>query len=254
MSIDWITVGAQIANFLVLVWLLKTLLYRPILDGIDAREAEITARMDQALQAKAQAETVEQTFRDQTRALHLAQDEMSETIRQQAEAQRDILLSDTKARLEQERIAWQAHLDEQARSYIAKLHGAGADAVLAMTRKALLDLSDETLEARMAQHLMAKLQPMVEDLRRSTKGATTAVITSHAALPTAAQTDMTEALHDLLPDIGTRFAVDSDQTPGLIVQIGGAQVEWTVASYIDGLEQAIKAQFATSRDAKGASV
>jgi hypothetical protein len=31
-------------------------------------------------------------------------------------------------------------------------------------------------------------------------------------------------------------------------------VEWTVASYIDGLEQAIKARFATSRDAKGASV
>ena len=41
MTIDWITVAAQIANFLVLVWLLRRFLYRPILDGIDAREAEI---------------------------------------------------------------------------------------------------------------------------------------------------------------------------------------------------------------------
>ncbi|HAB91660.1 MAG TPA: F0F1 ATP synthase subunit B, partial [Pseudomonas sp.] len=45
MSIDWITVLAQIANFLVLLWLLKRFLYRPILDGIDAREAEIARRM-----------------------------------------------------------------------------------------------------------------------------------------------------------------------------------------------------------------
>ena len=45
MSIDWVTVLAQIANFLVLLWLLKRFLYRPILDGIDAREAQISKRM-----------------------------------------------------------------------------------------------------------------------------------------------------------------------------------------------------------------
>ena len=48
MSIDWITVAAQIVNFLILVWLLKRFLYRPILDGIDAREREIAERMAEA--------------------------------------------------------------------------------------------------------------------------------------------------------------------------------------------------------------
>ena len=55
MSIDWITVAAQVANFLVLVWLLKRFLYRPILDGIDAREAEIAGRMQVAERARAEA-------------------------------------------------------------------------------------------------------------------------------------------------------------------------------------------------------
>ena len=58
MSIDWITVAAQIANFLVLVWLLKRFLYRPILDGIDAREAEIAARMGEAAKAREKAEAI----------------------------------------------------------------------------------------------------------------------------------------------------------------------------------------------------
>ena len=59
MSIDWITVVAQIANFLVLVWLLKRFLYRPILDGIDAREAEITRRMAEAGEAQKKAQAAE---------------------------------------------------------------------------------------------------------------------------------------------------------------------------------------------------
>ena len=41
MLIDWFTVGAQVLNFLILVWLLKRFLYRPILHAIDAREQRI---------------------------------------------------------------------------------------------------------------------------------------------------------------------------------------------------------------------
>ena len=41
MLIDWFTVGAQVLNFLILVWLLKHFLYKPILNAIDAREKRI---------------------------------------------------------------------------------------------------------------------------------------------------------------------------------------------------------------------
>ena len=39
MLIDWFTVGAQALNFVVLVWLMKHFLYKPILHAIDTREA-----------------------------------------------------------------------------------------------------------------------------------------------------------------------------------------------------------------------
>lgn len=253
MSIDWITVGAQIANFLVLVWLLKTLLYRPILDGIDAREAEIATRMDQAVQAKAQAQAVEKAFHDKTQALNLAQADMSETIRKKAEAQRDVLLADAKTRLEQERVIWKAHLDDEARKYVGKLHGAGASALLSLTRKALIDLSDETLEARMAHHLIQKLHPMAADLGRAAGAASEAVVTSHGPLPEQVAADLTAELHKLVPQVSVRFETVEDQTPGLVLRIGGAQVEWTVESYIDGLDQAINAQLSMDGEAKGAS-
>ena len=42
MLIDWFTVGAQIVNFLILVWLLKRYLYKPILSTIEEREKRIS--------------------------------------------------------------------------------------------------------------------------------------------------------------------------------------------------------------------
>ena len=78
MSIDWITVIAQIANFLLLVWLLKHFLYRPILDGIDAREAEISRRMAEAGEAQKKAQAAEAEYRKQQTQLLSDQEAMVE--------------------------------------------------------------------------------------------------------------------------------------------------------------------------------
>ena len=48
MLIDWFTVAAQVINFLILVWLMKRFLYRPILHAIDEREQKIAAELADA--------------------------------------------------------------------------------------------------------------------------------------------------------------------------------------------------------------
>ena len=49
MAIDWVTVSAQIVNFLLLVWLLKRFLYQPVLSAMDRREQDIAERLGAAL-------------------------------------------------------------------------------------------------------------------------------------------------------------------------------------------------------------
>ena len=48
MLIDWFTVGAQVLNFLILIWLLKRFLYKPILHAIDEREERIATELANA--------------------------------------------------------------------------------------------------------------------------------------------------------------------------------------------------------------
>src|SRR5580693_10050623 len=62
MLIDWFTVGAQALNFLILVWLLKRFLYKPILDAIDSRERKIAAELADAAAKKAEAQQEREEF------------------------------------------------------------------------------------------------------------------------------------------------------------------------------------------------
>ena len=55
MLIDWFTVGAQLLNFVILVWLMKRFLYQPVLDAIAAREQKIAAELADAAATKAEA-------------------------------------------------------------------------------------------------------------------------------------------------------------------------------------------------------
>jgi F-type H+-transporting ATPase subunit b len=244
MSIDWITVAAQVANFLVLVWLLKRFLYRPILDGIDAREAEIAERMQVAERARTEADAAKKDFHEQLATLRSEQESMTDAARREAERQRDALLAEAHDRIERERTAWQAHLDAEARNFTKRLHRTGGHALLALTRKALADLADDRLEARIAAHLAHRIAPMREDLEHAAGQTDEAVVTSHATLLHSVEEEITGELHAVFPGIDVRFETDDAQSPGLTLQLGGAQLAWTVDTYIDGLDALIAEQLA----------
>ena len=233
MSIDWITVIAQIANFLVLVWLLKRFLYRPILDGIDAREAEIARRMAQAGEAQKKAQAAEATYQQQQTQLHLDQDAMLQQALQATESQRDTLLAQARAKLEQEQQDWHKHLEQERQQFTARLERAGEKTLLELTRKALRDLADETLEASIVRHVSTRLQPMADELAHAAGDSTGAVASTHAPLPEAAQAQMRSDFEKWLPHIALQFVIDPQQAPGLVLRVGGAQVSWTIDSYTE---------------------
>ena len=62
MLIDWFTVGAQALDFIILVWLLKRFLYRPILNAVDAREQRIAAELADADEKRAEAQKGREEF------------------------------------------------------------------------------------------------------------------------------------------------------------------------------------------------
>ncbi|MFO8141888.1 MAG: F0F1 ATP synthase subunit B [Marinobacter sp.] len=235
MSIDWVTVVAQIGNFLVLVWLLKRFLYKPILNGIDAREAEIATRMGEAEIARQKAATAEAAFLEQQQKLLADNSAHAEQIREQAEQEKEALLATTRNKLEQEKQDWQAHLDAEREAFTRELHLASADTLYQLVRRALRDLADEDLEEQIALTVISKLEPLSGQLSSAADHAEQAVATTHAPLPEKTQDTMRAALERLAPGLPLSFTTEPGQAPGLILRIGSVQVAWTVDSYTDEL-------------------
>ena len=250
MSIDWVTVLEQIANFLVLLWLLKRFLYRPILDGIDAREAEISKRMAAAEQAQQEAKAAESQYVKQRAQLVSEQDALLEKALAATEGQRDDLLAEARAKLQQEQQDWRKHLEHERQAFNARLQQSGSDALLKLTRKALHELADETLEDAIVRHIGKQLQPMVGELTQAAAGRQKAQVTTRDTLPAATQALLQTEVQQWLPDVTLNFATDERQARGLVMQVGGAQVAWTTDSYMDELAELLTQHAASAAAAR----
>ena len=235
MSIDWITVLAQMANFLLLVWLLKRFLYRPILDGIDAREAEIAKRMAAAGIAEQQAKTEAAQYKMQQAQLHEHKELLVTDALNNTKAQRDALLSEARAKLEHEQQDWQRFLSAERAKFSQQLQRNGEQALLTLTRKALHDLADENLEAAIVRHVGKRLIPLADDLIAAAGDTAQAVASTREPLNLADQEQLRQDLSKLLPQLTLSFVTDATQATGLILRVGGAQVAWTLDSYTDEL-------------------
>lgn len=237
MSIDWVTVVAQVANFLLLLWLLRRFLYRPILEGIDQREAEIARRMAAAEEARAEAQSAEARFLAQYEQSVAEQDDRVAHALAATEGARAQLMQHAREQLEQERSEWQRHLERERREFMADLQEAAALVLSQLARRALRDLADETLEAGIVRHIGRRLEPMADELVAAAGASRQATVTSREALAAPLQDGLQADLAALFPGIRVRFSVDAGQSPGVVLQIGGARVEWTIDSYMDEFER-----------------
>ncbi len=252
MSIDWITVAAQIANFLVLVWLLKRFLYRPILDGVDAREAEIAERMGEAKRIRDTAEAEKAAFAERVALLESEQSDVLGTIRAEAKDVRERMLAETREQLATERAAFARDRQAEAERYATALQKSGAEALLALTRKALMELADETFEERIVIHAGRQIDASRQALLEAAAGAREAIVTTRDSLSDALRATLTDQVKTRLLGVTLRFATDPAQAPGLVLRLGGVQIVWTVDSYIEELAAMVEERIADKGHAKGA--
>ena len=166
MLIDWFTVAAQVVNFLILVWLLKRFLYKPILHAIDAREQRIALALADADAKKAEAQQERDEFQhknavfDQQRAGLLSQ------ATDKAHAERQRLLDEARQDSDILRAERQDALKREQQSLNAEIARRTREEVFAIARKALTDLAGKSLEASMSEVFARRLRALNDDVKK----------------------------------------------------------------------------------------
>ena len=245
MLIDWFTVAAQVINFLILVWLLKRFLYKPILRAIDAREQRIEAQLADADATKAEAQQERDEFLhkneafDQQRAARLSQ------ATNEAQAERQRLLDKARQDSDALRAERQQALKREQQSLNAELSRRTREEVFAIARRALTDLAGASLEVRMSEVFARRLRALNDDVK---EGLTAALETSSAPvlvrstfeLPFEQRAAIQSALNDtLLAEIQVRFETVPDVISGIELRMNGRKVAWSIADYLVSLEKSV---------------
>lgn len=242
MQIDWLTVAAQIINFLVLVWLLQRVLYKPITTAMRRREERIEARLAEAKEARQEAEQEARASRQKQKDLEADKDEILSTARQEAEELRERLEAEIRKDMEEKRAAWQEQLQEERGAFVTSLRHQAGKQLLEITERVLADYADTDTTERVVATFAERLKALDEDAREEIAKAASgqdepALVQTGTKLESAAKARITRAIHDnLSTDIDVDYSEDRDLVFGVRLTIGDYTVEWSAIRYLKRLE------------------
>jgi F-type H+-transporting ATPase subunit b len=156
MELTWSTFLLEVINFLVLVWLLKRFLYRPIQDVIARRRAGIEKSLDEARELRAQAERLQSQYEGRLADWERERQQAREALNRDLETERIRRLQELDATLEQERekgrVAEQHRLDQTRREYERTALAQGARfASRLLTEAAGPELQDRLIDLTLAR-------------------------------------------------------------------------------------------------------
>jgi F-type H+-transporting ATPase subunit b len=247
MLIDWFTVGAQAVNFIILVWLLKRFLYKPVLAAVDARETKIAAELADAAANKADAQKERDAFAQKNAAFDQNHAALMEKATSDAVAERQSLLDD--AGKAADALAAKRHdaLQRESVTLNKAIRHLTQREVFAIARKALSDLASASLDEAMVAQFARQLGTMDKDAREHLGKAIKAttgplIIRSAFDLPDAQQASVKQALHEAFAVDGpVRFETAPDLVGGIELNTGGQKIAWSIAGYLAAMEQSVDA-------------
>ncbi len=247
MLIDWFTVGAQALNFLVLVWLLKRFLYKPITDAIDAREQRIAAELADAAQKQATALKERDTFREKNATFDQQHDAMLRTAKEEAAALRQRLLDDVHQEAQTLRTKRLDALANELGQMQHDIAQRSRQEVMAIADKVLADLADASLDERLVQVFADRLRAL--DAATQTALATALntdpcvvqVRSAFVLLPTQRDA-ISQALGAVFSGpVSITFDVAPELVGGIALTANGWKLAWNIADYLESLGQGMAA-------------
>jgi F-type H+-transporting ATPase subunit b len=245
MIIDWFTVGAQTLNFLVLMWLLKRFLYKPILHAIEEREKRIATELANADKQKAEAQKERNEFQQKNEEFDRQRAALLNKATDEVKAERQRLLDEAREAadaLSAKRLEALRNEEHNLRQAISRRT---QQEVFAIARKALTDLATTSLEERLVEAFTRRLRELddqtKESLAKALKtGSNPAFVRSAYDLPVEQQEAIQNALNETFSaEIPVLFETAPDLICGIELTTNGQKVAWSIADYLSSLEEGV---------------
>jgi F-type H+-transporting ATPase subunit b len=245
MKIDWFTVIAQIINFLILVWLLKRFLYKPILNAVDAREKKISDQLLDAENKVADAKKKEEAFSKKNEDFDNQKKELMDKAVAETEVKKTKLLEEATTAAKTFRTNMEKASKEKQENEVREIAQKTQQEVFTMTRKALTDIASVGLEEQAVDTFIKRMKDLkkeeMKQFNEAFKSNTNVIMVRSAfELPVKQQHHVSSAVDEIL---GEKAKLQFKKDPGIISGIelstNGYKLAWSFSEYINALEKSI---------------
>ncbi len=245
MLIDWFTVAAQALNFLVLVWLMRRYLYKPILHAIDAREKRIADELADAASKQAEAKKQRDDYQHKNEEIDKQRAELLTQAANEANAEKERLLGEARKAADAMASKRAEALNIEAKNLNQAITRRTQYEVFSIARKVLTDLASTDLEQPAVTAFTRQLRAMKSDDKSSfatalKSSSEPALIRSAFDLPTEQRDEIQKVINDIFSiDATLNFETTPDLVTGIELTASGNKVAWSIADYLSSLEKCV---------------
>ncbi|MCP9448200.1 MAG: F0F1 ATP synthase subunit delta [Nitrospira sp.] len=226
MELDWSTFGLQVLNFLVLVWLLKRLLYKPVFTVIADRQATMERLRAEAERLRTEGEALKQRYEGRLTEWEQEKQQARARLHEELNKERARLMEEVHRSVAREREKAKT-LEERRRQELRRQAEEEGLALGARFAARLLErVAQPSLTGQLAALAVEELRALPEEQRRAIRtvcrNADAAVSVSSAhQLDESQRQAVSAALGDLLGRTVTcRWTEDASLLAGIQVNVG----------------------------------
>jgi len=243
MTIDWFTVIAQIINFLILVWLLKRFLYKPILDAVDERERKIVSKIEDANKKEQDAAAERDEFKEKNSEFDIQRKKNWEQALMEINSEKQQQFEKVRKEASELQKKLDAAIASDQESLMKSLKLKTQQEILSTVKKTLKDLADEDLESNIIKVFLKKLKDLSKEEREILlahfAGSKAAVeIRSAFELQKQQKEILEKVVGQLLGDeIKFEYKLESNLMGGIELNANSYKIAWSIDEYLQSFEK-----------------
>lgn len=245
MSVNWFTVIAQVLNFLILVWLLKRYLYKPILKAIDERENKIKSQIEDAEKKEDDAKKEREEFEKKNEDFDKQKKDLMDKAVEEVKTKREQLIDVAKKEAEDLRKKLEDLVKKEQEHLGDEISQRAKAEVFSIAKKMLKELADSSLEDKIVTVFIERLKNLDDEEKKKFADAFKSskediIIQSAFELESSQQTEIEKALKKILHEKSTfQFKTEPELVSGIELNANGYRIAWSISEYLSSIKIAI---------------
>lgn len=226
MEFNWTTFALEIINFLVLLWILKRFLYKPVMDAVTQRRSSIEKTLAETQAMQIEAESLKRQYQDRLADWEREKAGMRTSMLEELNVERARSMAALQAALEQERERSRVLEQQQAAELRRALEEDAMVRAGQFAARLLSRLANAELEARIGEVVLEDLPHLPDEKLQAIRAAcqeknSTMKVTSAYPVGERQRNAFVQALGSLAgKDVSCEFTQDDRLMAGFRIGIG----------------------------------